>query len=53
MSTPEQKSQPTDLPEQAQGAKDLTRHNQPDYAAEVDQASSYVPPEERGGKMER
>ena len=29
-------------PEKEAGKKDLVRYNQPDYTAEVDQASSYV-----------
>ena len=50
LSTPAQKSQATDIPEQGVGKKDLAKHNQPDYTAEVDQASSYVLTEARRRK---
>ena len=43
-SSPGQKSQATDIPEQGRGKIDLAKHNQPDYTAEVDQASSYDAP---------
>ncbi|KAG0652513.1 NADH-ubiquinone oxidoreductase 21 kDa [Hyphodiscus hymeniophilus] len=43
-STPVHKSQTTDISEQGKGKKYLGSHNQPDYAAEVDQASSTFSP---------
>ena len=40
MSTPKENAET--LPQTGQGKEDLVKHNQPDYTAEVDQASSYV-----------
>ena len=39
------------LPAKGKGKEDVTKHNQPDYAAEVDQASSYVQPIPRQGVL--
>lgn len=40
------------LPVKGKGKEDVTKHNQPDYTAEVDQASSYVQPIPRQGALE-
>ena len=39
------------LPAKGKGKEDVTQHNQPDDAAEVDQASSYVQPIPRQGVL--
>ena len=39
-STPKENAET--LPQKGQGKEDLVKYNQPDYTAEVDQASSYV-----------